>query len=148
MDAQPDHSMLHMQLDHGSLHVYSLVGGLDPGSSGWLILLVFLWSCKPFQLLHGSSLSPPLETPYSVQWLDESINLCICQALAEPLRRQLYQAPVSMYFLASTIVSEFGVGIWDGSQDGAISAWPFLQSLLYTLSLYCLSYFVIPPKKD
>jgi hypothetical protein len=27
---------------HGSLLVYSLVGGLDPGSSGWLILLLFL----------------------------------------------------------------------------------------------------------
>jgi hypothetical protein len=38
-----------------------------------------------------------------------SICLCICQALAEPLRRQLYQAPVSMHFLASTIVSGFGV---------------------------------------
>jgi hypothetical protein len=35
-----------------SLHVYSLVGGLVPGSSwgggrsGWLILLFFLWGCK------------------------------------------------------------------------------------------------------
>jgi hypothetical protein len=39
---------------HGSLHVYSLVGGLVPGSSGgsgWLILLFFLWGCKPLQLL-------------------------------------------------------------------------------------------------
>jgi hypothetical protein len=34
---------------HGSLHVYTLVGGLVPGSSGgsgWLILLFFLWGCK------------------------------------------------------------------------------------------------------
>jgi hypothetical protein len=36
---------------HGSLYVYSLVVGLDPGSSGWLILLFFLWGCEPFQLL-------------------------------------------------------------------------------------------------
>jgi hypothetical protein len=38
---------------HGSLHVYSLVGGLVPGSSGgsvWLILLFFLWGCQPLQL--------------------------------------------------------------------------------------------------
>jgi hypothetical protein len=35
----------------GSLHVYSLVGSLDPGSSGWLILLFFLWGCKLLQLL-------------------------------------------------------------------------------------------------
>jgi len=33
-----------------------------------------------------------------VGWL--SIHLCICQTLAEPLRRHLYQAPVSMHFLA------------------------------------------------
>jgi hypothetical protein len=39
----------------GFLHVYSLVGGLVPGDfrtgSGWLILLFFLWGCKPLQLL-------------------------------------------------------------------------------------------------
>ena len=35
------------------------------------------------------SLSPPLGTPCSVQWLAGSICLCICQALAEPLRRQI-----------------------------------------------------------
>jgi len=38
---------------HRSLHVHSLVVGLVPGSSGWLILLFFLWSCKPLQLLHS-----------------------------------------------------------------------------------------------
>ena len=58
------------------------------------------------------SLIPPLGTPLgtlcSVQWLASSIHLCICQDLAEPLRRQLYQAPVIKYFLASTIVSGFG----------------------------------------
>ena len=34
---------------HRFFHVYSLVGGLVPGSSGvscWLILLIFLWGCK------------------------------------------------------------------------------------------------------
>jgi hypothetical protein len=41
---------------HGFLFVYSLVGGLVPGSSGvsgWLILLFFLWVCKPLQLLQS-----------------------------------------------------------------------------------------------
>ena len=36
-------------------HVYSLFGGLVPGSSGgsgWLILF-FLWGCKPLQLLQS-----------------------------------------------------------------------------------------------
>jgi hypothetical protein len=36
------------------------------------------------------SLGSPLGTLCSVQWLAESIHLCICQALAEPLRRQQY----------------------------------------------------------
>ena len=39
---------------HGSLHVYSLVRGFVPGSSGgtgWFTLLFLLWGCKPLQLL-------------------------------------------------------------------------------------------------
>jgi hypothetical protein len=75
---------------HGSLHVYSLVGSLVPGSSGWgyfwlidIVVLPMRWQ------------TPPLGSPWSIQWLSVSICLCICQALAEPLRRQLYQAPVS-----------------------------------------------------
>ena len=50
------------------------------------------------------SLTPSLGTPCSVQWLAVNICLCICQAVAEPLRRQLHQAPVSKLFMASTIV--------------------------------------------
>jgi hypothetical protein len=43
---------------HGTLHVYSLFDGLVPGSSGggvsgWLILLFFLWGCKPLHLLQS-----------------------------------------------------------------------------------------------
>jgi hypothetical protein len=44
-----------------------------------------------------------------------SIHFCICQALEEPLRRQLYQVPVSKLFLVSTTVSGFGDCIWDGA---------------------------------
>jgi hypothetical protein len=81
------------------------------------------------------SLAPSLGTPCSVQWMVVSIYFSICQALAEPLRRQLYQAPVSKLFLATTIVSGFGVFLWDGSAGRADSGWSFLQSLLYTLTL-------------
>jgi hypothetical protein len=52
--------------------------------------------------------------------LAESIPLCICQALAELLRRQLYQAPVSKHLLASSIVYEFG------DYMGWILRWDFL----------------------
>jgi hypothetical protein len=82
--------------------------------------------------------SPSLGYLCSVQWLAMSICFCICQALEEPLRRQLYQAPVSMYLLASALVSGFGVCLWGGSPGGAVSGWPFLQSLLHSLSLYFL----------
>jgi len=36
---------------HGSVHVYSLDGGLDLGSSRWSML--FLWDCKTLQLLQS-----------------------------------------------------------------------------------------------
>jgi hypothetical protein len=72
-------------------------------------------------------LTPPLGSLCSVLWLASSICICIGQNLLEPFRRQLYQAPVSKHFLASTIVSGFGVCMWDGSPGGAVSGWPFLQ---------------------
>ena len=54
------------------------------------------------------SLPPPLGTLCSVQWMAVSIHFCISQTLAEPHRRQLYQAPVNKILLASAIVSGFG----------------------------------------
>jgi hypothetical protein len=85
------------------------VGGL------WLVDIVVL----PMGLQTPStpsvlSLTSLLGTLCSVQWLAASIHLCICKALAGPLRRQPYQAPVSKHFLASTIVSCFGDCIWNG----------------------------------
>jgi hypothetical protein len=59
-------------------------------------------------------LTPPLGFPGSVQWLAANICICIGQALAEHLRGQLYQVPVNKCFLASSIVSGFGVCRWDG----------------------------------
>jgi hypothetical protein len=117
--------------------VFSLVGSLVCQLLGyWLVH----FAVPPMGLKNPSascvlSLAPPIQTLFSVQWLSESIYLCICQSLAKPLRRQLYQAPVSKPLLASTIVSEFGGCLWDGSPGSAVSEWSFLQSLLQTLSL-------------
>jgi hypothetical protein len=90
--------------NHGSFHVFSLVSGLVPGSSGgyWLVHIVV----PPMGLQTPSapwvlSLAPSLGTLCSIQWMAVSIHLCICEALAEPLRRQLYQAPVSKHLLAN-----------------------------------------------
>jgi hypothetical protein len=80
------------------------------------------------------SLAPTLGTLFSVQWMTVSIHFGICEALAEPLRRQPNQVPVSKLLLASAIVSGFGGCLWHGSPGGADSGWSFLQSLLHTLS--------------
>jgi hypothetical protein len=50
---------------------------------------------------------------------------CKHPPLAEPLRRQPYQAPFNMHFLTYTIVPEFGDSIWDESPGGAVFGWPF-----------------------
>ena len=92
------------------------------------------------------SLTPPLGTPCSVQWLTASICFYICQALAEPLMRQLYQAPVIIHFFVSIIVSMFGDCTWVGSPGGAVSGRPFLQSLLHIFAP--IEYFVPLSKKD
>jgi hypothetical protein len=67
------------------------------------------------------SLALSLGTLCSVQWMIVSIHFCICQALAELLSGQLYQAGVSKHLLASAIVPGFGGCLWDGSPSGAVS---------------------------
>jgi hypothetical protein len=61
--------------------------------SVWLVDIVVLsmglQTPSPTSVL---SLIPPMETLCSSQWLAVSTCLCTCQALAEPLRRQLDQA--------------------------------------------------------
>ena len=61
---------------------------------GALGLLVSSYCCSSYGAANPFSsfgpLAPPLGTLCSVQWLAESIHLCICPALAEPLRRQIY----------------------------------------------------------
>jgi hypothetical protein len=93
------------------------------------------------------SLAPPLGTLCSVRWLAASIHFCICQALVEPLRRQLYQASVSKH-LASTIVSGFGDCIWMDPQVGqSLGGHSFI---LCSTSCLCKSfhgYFISPSKK-
>jgi hypothetical protein len=54
-----------------------------------------------------------LGTLWSVQLMIVSIYFCICQALAEPPRSQLYQAPLNRLLLASAIVSGFDGCLWD-----------------------------------
>jgi hypothetical protein len=111
----------------GSLHVSSLVGSFVPRSFGGGGVLVGWYCCSSYgvaNLFSSFSSNSCMGNLCSIQWFTVSICLCTCQALAEPLRRQLYQAPVSKHSLASAIVSGFSVGMWDRSPDGAVSGWP------------------------
>jgi hypothetical protein len=71
---------------NGSLHVYSLVGGLVPGSSGsngWFILLFLLWGCKPLQFLDPFSSSSNWGLcPQSNDWLRASTSVRHWQSLS------------------------------------------------------------------
>jgi hypothetical protein len=117
----------------------------------WLVDIVLFVGLQSSLAPSVLSLTPPFRTLLSAQWVAVSTCLRTCQALAEPLRRQLYQAPVNIHFLAPTVVSSFGDCIWNGSPGGAVSGWPFLQPLNLTC-LYICSYevffFFSSSKKD
>jgi len=102
----------------------------------WLVGIVVLMGLQIPSTPSILSLTHPIGTLFLVQLLAARICFCVCHAVAEPLRRQLYQAPVSMHFLASPVVTRFGG--CTGSPVGAVSGWPFLQSLLQTLFPYFL----------
>ena len=130
LDVPQVHPLLHMRLEPWVPPCVLFGWWFSPWEL-WSYWLVYIF-VPPMELQTASapcvlSLAPPLETLCSVQWLAVCIYLCICQALAKPLRRQLYQAPVSKHLLASTIVSGFGNCIWDGSPGGTVTGWPFLQ---------------------
>jgi uncharacterized membrane protein len=99
------------------VHIVVLSMGLQTPSAPWVL-----------------SLAPSLGILCFIQWMAGIIYFGICQALAEPLRRQLYQVPASKHLLVYIIVSVFGDCIWDGSSGGAVSGW-ISFSLCSTLCL-------------
>jgi hypothetical protein len=125
IDDWQGYPLLHMQLEPW---------GPQCGLFGWWFSPWELWGVwmvdvvLPMRLQTPSApsvlpLTPLLGTPCSVQRLAWNICLCICRALAEHLRRQLYQVPVSMHFIVSTIVSVWWlymgwISRWGQSLDG------------------------------
>jgi hypothetical protein len=137
IDVPQGHPLLHMQLQPWVPPCVLFGWWFSPLElwGYWLVLIVV----PPMRLRTPSapwvlSLVPLLVNLCSVQWMAVSIHFCICQALAESLRRQLYQASVSKHLLASTISSGYGNCIWDGSPGGVVTGQPFLQFLLHTFS--------------
>jgi hypothetical protein len=125
--------------NHGSLHMYSSVGGPAPGSStgfGLLTLLLPPWGCKSPQILW--SLLHLLHQGRQAQsngWLQASSSLFV--RFWQSLSGDSYHASISKHFPASTIKSRFGGCIWDGSPGRAVSAPHFVYifppvSILFT----------------
>ena len=122
---------------------------LDTSNNAWLWCLYMQWIPRWGSLWMAfpsvsaphfvSIFTPLLGTLGSVQWLAASICLCICKALAEPLRRQSYQDPLSMYFLASTIVTVYGMNPQVGQSLDGLS-FSFCSTLY--LHIYSCKYFV------
>jgi hypothetical protein len=138
-DVQQGHLLPHMRPGLWIPGCVLWLVGLAPGSSGGGVDIVLPMGLQASSGPSVLSLTPTLGS------LAASICLCICQALAEPLRRQPYQASISKHFPASGIESRSGDCIWHGFPGGAVARWPVLQSLLHTLSPYFLLYFVVPP---
>jgi hypothetical protein len=138
---------------YGSLYVYSLVGVLVRGSFGGLI---GWWCCTSYRVANPFSsftpfLTPSLWTPCSIQWLAVTLRFFTCQVLTEPFRKQLYQPPVSMHFLAFTIVSGFGDCIWYGGMDHqvghSLDSFSFIFHSTLCLHICSCEYFVPLSKK-
>jgi hypothetical protein len=123
-DDRLGHPLLHMQLElrvppcvffdwwfssrefwgYWLVHIVVPLMGLQTPSAPWVF-----------------SLAPSLGTTCSVRWMTVNIHFCVSQALAESLRRQLYQSPVSKLLLAYAIVSGFRGCLWAGSLGRAVS---------------------------
>jgi hypothetical protein len=125
---------------HGSLHVYSLVGGLVPGSSGevWLVDIVVL----PMGLQTPSapsvlSLTIPLWTLCSVQSLASSICLCFCQALG----RASQETAITGFCQQALVGIHNSVWVW-WLYMGWIPRWGSLWMAYPSVST---QHFVFPP---
>jgi len=151
IDARQRYPMLHILLEPWVPPCVVVGCWFSPGNSGGLDG----WYCCSFYGIENpfSSFSPFSNSSISVFVFslvaDCEHPLLYLSGSPEPLMRHSYQASVSKHFLASATVTWFGGCIWDGSPDGAVSGWPFLQSVLYTLSYFSShEYFVPPYKKD
>jgi len=100
-------ALLHMQLEPPVCPCAVLRKCFSPVEL-WFVTNVVLTGLQGTSSPLILSLSSPKGTLFSVQWLAGRTSLGICHDLEEPLRRQLYQAPVSMQLLASAILFRFG----------------------------------------
>ena len=142
IDDQLGHPLLHVQLEPWAPPCAFFDWWFNPREllGHWLVHNVV----PPMGLQNPSSpwvlsLAPSLGTLCSNQWMTVSIHFSICQSLAEPLRRQLYQAPVSKILLASTN----SVWVW-WLFMGWIPMWSSLETVIPSVSALNLSLYLLP----
>jgi len=104
----------------------------------WLFGIVVLMGLQTPSAPSILSITPHLGTQFTSMVGCEHQSLYLSGS-GRALRRQRYQAPVSMLFLASAILSGFGGCMYMGwIPRWAVSGWPSFQCLLQTLSPYFL----------
>jgi hypothetical protein len=123
IDVRQGNPLLYIYLEPWILPVYSLVGGLVPGSTGWFgqQMLFFQWDCNP---LH--SCSPSTNSSTRIPQL--SLMVGSMHPHCWP------NLPVSKRLLPR----HNRVCRKDGSPDGVVLGRTFFQSLLHFLSFFLL----------
>jgi hypothetical protein len=108
--------------------VFTLVGGLVPGSSGGTGC-AFYGAANPFSSLgtfSRSFIEDPVLSP---------MDGCEHPLLYLSGTGRASQETATTGFCQKILVSGFSGCIWGGSPGGTVSGWSFLHSLLHTLSL-------------
>jgi len=131
---------------HGSLHVYSLVGGLVPWSSG----ASGGWYCSSYGVANPfNSFSPFFNSSPGVHMLSLMVSCKHFNLYQQGSGRASQETSISgscqQALLGINNSVEFSGCIWRGSPGRAVSGWPFLEFLLYCLSLYFLLWIFCSP---
>jgi hypothetical protein len=108
-------------------NLVSYLGPVSSRESGWLIYLLFYGISNPFSSFSNSSigdsvLSPMVGCEHLPLYLSGSGRVSLETAISGSYQQACLDICNSVWF---------GDCLWDGSPSGAVSRWPFLQSLLH-----------------
>jgi len=110
----------------------------------WLVGIVVLMWLQALSAPSIHSLTPPMGTPFSVQWLAASI-LLLFLSCSDWASKQTAICCQYVHGISNIVWDRWYVCIWTGSPCGVSSEWPFLQSLLQILSPFLLLWIFLFP---